>query len=818
MFQNAYINRFLTVGVFSKESPYSNASLRGKVNEWLINGPGIYDHPDRKKAIEARMGNVPPYINFDGIIPGDEITVFNETQKVSVYFPFGNTGVDKSAFYPSPAFLRSYSLCYIVSHTKETAVLQLATCGALTLWVNDEFVTDFTPLERNVMHSVDATVSLNEGINKIVVCLEELAERDTDFIFSIRYKGSQDLKILLPVSEETDTELVYKAEKALSEMFFDKDFYENEQVWLNLSSFGDSDLPLKILSDRCRPKSGYILPKKAKRILLFDKDENPSGFCHFYVCMNISGIEIGKPVGTCFASGGFSNPGGETYKERKQLVQDIIAAKGGMNEYSMLVNLYRNTPSENTDKILREHLDWIVKKKDCSDFRMIIVAYVYAKFKHLLDDEIVKEMEEAMLGYRYWCDEPGNDVMWFFSENHAIHFHVSQYIAGTSMPDALFTVSGLTGSEAADKAEKLLNEWFDSFFDEFVTEWNSTTYVPLDVNALAYLYDYTNDGSLLHEKARKALDMLAFSFAVFEHGGTIVTTLGRTYEKEIKGSYGSGMPSLLYLFYNSGYMNEHFRALTPLVIGDYEPPEEYGIYTSLSGERELIYRNTQGIDKFVNLYLYKNAKTVLSTAVDFKPYIAGYQENIVCGAIDGIAQVFINHPGEVQSYGKGRPGLWAGNGCLPKAMQYENISILHYNIEDANLIDYTHAYAPLMEFDDYIIGKDYAAFSKNGGFIGLKALNGVSLTKTGPFKDRELVSLGRENVWVIKVGTPNGYASVRELADELERMAINMADGMITVKNEKRTFVMDEEDLFVDGRKAFCYPMGVMETPIMKGM
>lgn len=80
--------------------------------------------------------------------------------------------------------------------------------------------------------------------------------------------------------------------------------------------------------------------------------------------------------------------------------------------------------------------------------------------------------------------------------------------------------------------------------------------------------------------------------------------------RELKGSYSTGMPSLLYLFYNAGHMNDHFRALVPVVVGDYEPPEEYKQFVNLSGEEELIHQNTQGIGGFVNLYLYKNSRAL----------------------------------------------------------------------------------------------------------------------------------------------------------------------------------------------------------------
>ena len=35
LFENGYINRFITVGVFAEDSPYEKSTLQGKINEWL---------------------------------------------------------------------------------------------------------------------------------------------------------------------------------------------------------------------------------------------------------------------------------------------------------------------------------------------------------------------------------------------------------------------------------------------------------------------------------------------------------------------------------------------------------------------------------------------------------------------------------------------------------------------------------------------------------------------------------------------------------------------------------------------------------------
>lgn len=83
-----------------------------------------------------------------------------------------------------------------------------------------------------------------------------------------------------------------------------------------------------------------------------------------------------------------------------------------------------------------------------------------------------------MAGYRYWADEPGDDVMWFFSENHALMFHICQYFAGKSMPERVFTCSGLTGRRPPGK-RRAAGCLVRKLFAEFATEWNSVPICPL---------------------------------------------------------------------------------------------------------------------------------------------------------------------------------------------------------------------------------------------------------------------------------------------------------------------------------------------------
>ncbi len=810
LFSGGYINRFVTAGVFAQERPFRKTVLHGKVNEWLTKEPSIYDNPCRMEVLEDRIGKLPPYMDLSSLFPGDEIEVFGQKKKLTVYFPFGNVGIDDSGFYTNPAYLRSYGYSYLEVPKEETAEFELSACGALTVWLNDELVKDYVPFQRNREQHTVIAMTLRKGRNKLVVCLEDLAERDTDYCYKVRYLGRQDIRLRLPVREETDTETIRKAEDALSRIYFDKEAYLSEPVYLNLEAFTEVPVEMVLTPDRYTGPKHYLIQPEQKGMMLFHADDIPSSFYFFKLEVTVSGLAMSRVIGTYSFNTQFMGYHEDTCGERKQRIRDIIRDADRGSDYRAVIRMHEGETPDNLEEILSNHLEWVNEKRDCSDFRLIILVYLYVSFSDRFPEKLRREVEDAMAGYRYWIDEPGDDVMWFFSENHALMFHICQYFAGKSMPERIFTCSGLTGEEACKKAEGLLDVWFESFFAEFASEWNSSTYLPIDIMGLGYLYNLTPKGSSLHKKAKKALDMLAFSLAVNEHKGNIMTSFGRTYERELKGSYSTGMPSLLYLFYNAGYMNDHFRALVPIVVGDYEPPKEYGQYVRLQGEEELIHQNTQGIDQYVNLYLYKNSKALLSTAVGFRPYGPGYQENIVQATLDGTAQVFINHPGEVQIYGNGRPGFWAGNGCLPLAVQYRNISILKYHIKEEHCLDYTHAYVPLNEFHSYRRSEYAIALEKDGGYIGVRALNGFHMQEEGPCCSRELISPGRDNVWVLKVGTYGEYRNVDELLRDMEQMEMEAEDSTrVIVTDGSEHYVIENDILYVNGEKVHHYPLDV---------
>ena len=817
LFAEGFVNRFLISEVHTQVREFTRSTLSGRVNEWLKKGFAIHENPCRKEFLEERRQEVPDYPDF---------TKLSEGNKLKQYFPFGNPGIDASGFYYRPTYLRMYGFTTLWSDVANTIDFELETCGGLTVWANEQMICDFTPFTRNLVKKTTVSIPLLKGENSLVVCLDDLAERDADYYFRMKRLGGADLKILIPVKEEVNEGVLTKMEQMLNAMSFDKEAYISETIKMNLSNPFDTNLDLEVIitpgefiekmeeSWKLIKTRKYTMEPLQKGLELFHADDISPGYYYFTVVLTCQGISIKRKIGNQLVREEFLLSGNEDSSIRRKLAMDAVIRFAPDNTYKAAALLYMNQDCQRAEAILMEELEGVRSRKDCSDFHFIIMIYIYRMFQDRISDTLKKALEETMVQYRYWIDEPGDDVMWFFSENHALLFHCCQYLTGTYLPERIFTNSGRTGAEVKARGEELLHQWFDDFFREFITEWNSNAYIPVDVLGIGTLYNLTEEDNPLHKKAQKALDMIFYSLTVNAHKGAVMTSFGRSYEKEMKGNYNAGTTSLLYVAYNAGYLNRACIGYISLILGNYEPPMEYKKYAVIDEEDELIFENTQGFENHVNLYLYKNNRALLSTAVGFKPFEKGYQEHILQATIDETAQVFINHPGEAFPYGSGRPNFWAGNGVLPLGAQFENTSVLRFHIEEEERIGYTHAYIPISAFSRYKGEDGVLVLEKDGAYIAVKALQGLTIQEHGPNQFREFISQGRDNVWVVRVGSLGEDQSLDDIFSAFKKLAITMDGTSTSVTDENGTeYLLEKETILkVNGETVYHYPQTVEGT------
>jgi hypothetical protein len=222
------------------------------------------------------------------------------------------------------------------------------------------------------------------------------------------------------------------------------------------------------------------------------------------------------------------------YESRRQAYLELSAAAPRGRLFSQIAKLELGRgPLE--ERVIRDALEFVHARHDCSDFRVagLIRIYHYGD-SPLLDPRLRSQIREALLGFKYWMDEPGKDLLSMWSENHQIAYHSAEYLVGSVFPDAIFTNNGKTGRWHAETARRKVRAWIRIKALTGFAEWDSNTYYPVTMAALLNLTDFAPDPEIA-KQARMLLDVMFFDMAVDSFRGTYGTSHGRTYRGPVTG-------------------------------------------------------------------------------------------------------------------------------------------------------------------------------------------------------------------------------------------------------------------------------------------
>jgi hypothetical protein len=178
--------------------------------------------------------------------------------------------------------------------------------------------------------------------------------------------------------------------------------------------------------------------------------------------------------------------------------------------------------------------------QDTRDFQLMYLHWVRALADGsspmtTLDPAFIEAIDQRMIDNRYRYDDPlpadRVDELWFWSENHIIIGLVNEYLAGMAFPDTVFTVTGLTGAEHAERSRQPILDWVDERARFGFFEWHSHVYMKKNVAPLLTLLEFADDPELV-KAATMALDLCVLDMAAHCHNGTYTASRGRTYAKD----------------------------------------------------------------------------------------------------------------------------------------------------------------------------------------------------------------------------------------------------------------------------------------------
>ncbi len=216
------------------------------------------------------------------------------------------------------------------------------------------------------------------------------------------------------------------------------------------------------------------------------------------------------------------------YQKRREEFFELHKNEDFKNVHADLVRLYLGV--EPSDEGFIKAINKIYKREDCSDFRMIgLIRFVYQFLgTPLVRSSLQDSVEQCILDFKYWPDEPGIDNMCTWSENHHILFSTCEYLAGHFYEQDTFSNSGHSGIEKYRRGKERVTRWLDLRYKTGFSEWLSNVYYTEDIAPLVALIDFSPDEEI-RQKATMVLDLMLLDMALNHYNGTFGSTHGRSY-------------------------------------------------------------------------------------------------------------------------------------------------------------------------------------------------------------------------------------------------------------------------------------------------
>lgn len=709
----------------------------------------------------------------------------------TVWLGFGSPRLDLSGFWFRATRLAARAETLIRAKAPGKARLRLSTCGGAILRVNGAEVLHSAAYIRNFEGAVEGEVDLRAGENRIEVFFDDLAERDTRFYIQLDYLSGPAADQAIPVAcSQAQAEAI---ERALETLHIPRSTHDGVPVTLHLpaplgiSAQAEIRIEGDFMSHDPFPPIHRDLTPDTQTIDLGNANDLPGDFRHVVVRLSAQGFTASRVLGTEIAHAGKQGPAPASQDARILETLRAVAAGGEADTVTAIARLALGDGGAETRAMIAAALTRIDDCWDCADFALVPLLWCRMRWPDLLGPDFCARIDRTILGYRYWMDEPGNDVQWYFSENHALLFHTAAHLGGALLPEATFVRSGRTGAEQSRIGAERLNAWFDHFEHWEMAEFNSAPYFPIDLKGLTAIFALSPDAGL-RARAGRGIARLVEIVANSAHQGVLTAAQGRSYEHTLRGTTTLELSAIGRLLWGTGSFGARFHA-TPqlaLCLRDHGLTlEDLRARASLTGDQAQEWLFAQGEGCFARLYHHKSADHAMGSAMAYRWGDWGYQETLIHARLgpNPAAQVWINHPGEVIHSGYGRPSYWGGSASVPRVQQYRDLALVRFS-GVAPQPDFTHAWFPAPDFDTARVAGNTALAQAGGAHLMLRGSGMLDLVTLGPTAGHELRLAGREGWWLVRLGSTALHGDAAAFAARFAGLGLREdKNGVIVVED-----------------------------------
>lgn len=215
-----------------------------------------------------------------------------------------------------------------------------------------------------------------------------------------------------------------------------------------------------------------------------------------------------------------------------------------MNPEEVLWKLENDIVIDSWDGVIGA-CEYVDGRYDCSDFRLQSLLRIIYVHNDKVPENVMSRIKQTFIDFKYWMDQPGEDSMCFWSENHQILFAASEYLAGKYYPEDVFSNDGKTGNQHMEIARERILIWLEQRWLYGFTEWYSSVYYVEDIAPIANLIEFAEDDEIV-SKATAIMDLLLYDVATQSYEGSFISTSGRAYERNRKsGDDGNSMKAVI---------------------------------------------------------------------------------------------------------------------------------------------------------------------------------------------------------------------------------------------------------------------------------
>jgi hypothetical protein len=444
------------------------------------------------------------------------------------------------------------------------------------------------------------------------------------------------------------------------------------------------------------------------------------------------------------------------------------------------------------DAITRD-LDHARRRQDCTDFKFNGLLRCLFLYRDRIPSDVQSEMKKILLDGRFHGGFRPAYPMFYNSENHRMAWHTAEYLTARLFPDETFTLDGRTARAHADRARAMIAWWIDQRARWGYTEWNSSTYMGVNLNSLLNLADFS-DEPVIRALARDSVTKLFADLAADSLEGQVCGAQCRTYEGPLLDRAKQGVRPLFTLLLGlgesanlqqasatgdfvatTGYRPpEWLRALAvdtdkPLVNRECARMDPHFVYTLRGAfwrppfeitDDAILQREYASEMDWAPIRTERCSEHLLSAMLN--PRIHNYQMLVWMCSLRGRALIFTTHPTDRprEPHGDGvkRQEYWAGTCTTPRCHLKDGVLAALYRSRPSGAArapgaDFTHAYFPTEGFDEWQQDGRWFFARIDDGYAGLLAPPSARLTDSGDWAGKEVLAPGLDALWVCVCGS-----------------------------------------------------------------